>query len=70
MNCIENEYHFVLVCPAFRSLRLQFLPKYYCSLPTNRKLLFLLQASSKSLTKQLCKFLNAAWKLRSQIIIA
>ena len=57
MNCIENEYHFVLVCPAFRSLRLQFLPTYYCSWPTNRKLLFLLQASSKNLTKKCGNFL-------------
>ena len=33
MKAIENEYHFVMICPAYRHLRLRFLPKYYCSWP-------------------------------------
>ena len=44
MNNIEDEYHFVLICPAYRTFRCNFLPKYYCSWPNTRKLLFLLQA--------------------------
>ena len=68
MNNIEDEYHFVLICPAYRTLRCNFLPKYYCSWPNTRKLIFLLQAGSKSLTKNLCNYLKAAWKLRLQII--
>ena len=31
MNVAENEYHVVLVCPAYRSVRTHFLPTYYCS---------------------------------------
>ena len=68
MNCIEDEYHFVLICPTFRSLRCHFLPKYYCSWPNTRKLKLLLCSESRSLTNKLCQYLNAAWKLRSQII--
>ena len=30
MNVVENEYHFVLVCPAYRSVHTHFLPTYYC----------------------------------------
>lgn len=53
MACIENEYHFVLVCPAYRTVRQEHLPKYYCSWPNNFKLFHLLQAKSKSITIKL-----------------
>ena len=29
MNCIEDEYHFLLVCPVYRDLRQKYLRKYY-----------------------------------------
>ena len=31
MQCIENEYHFTLICPTYRQLRLKVFPRYYCS---------------------------------------
>ena len=31
MQCIENEYHFTLICPTYRQLRLNVFPRYYCS---------------------------------------
>ncbi|XP_071126834.1 uncharacterized protein [Mytilus edulis] len=68
MCVIEDEYHFVLVCPAYRSVRTQFLPKYYCSWPNDRKLLNILQASSKSLMIKLCNYVKAAWNIRSNIV--
>ena len=34
MNMVEDEFHFVLVCPAFRDLRKDILPIYYCTWPT------------------------------------
>ena len=65
MNASENEYHFVLVCPVYRSIRTTYLPGYYyCSWPNHHKLHKLLQASSKFLTIKLCRYLNAAWNLR------
>ena len=30
MNVIESEFHFLLVCPAYRHIRISVLPKYYC----------------------------------------
>ena len=37
MNLTENEFHFLLVCPAFRTLRAACLPAYYCRWPTITK---------------------------------
>ena len=59
MNVVENEYHFVLVCPAYRS---------YCSWPNIYKLEHLLTAANKNLTIKLYNYLTAAWKIRCHII--
>jgi hypothetical protein len=48
MNVVENEYHFVLVSPAYRSVRTHFLPTYYCSWPNIYKLEHLLKAANKN----------------------
>jgi hypothetical protein len=61
MNVLEDEYHFVLVCPAYRSFRSLYLPRYYCSWPNRQKLY-------KNLTIKFCRYLNSAWKLRLEII--
>lgn len=68
LNTIENEYHFVLSCSAYRTLRYRFLPKYYCSWPNMYKLKRLMSCKSNVLTKKFCNFLNSAWKLRSHIV--
>ena len=31
MKAMEDEYHFVMICPAYRHLHLRYLLKYYCS---------------------------------------
>jgi hypothetical protein len=68
MNVVENQYHFVLVCPAYRSVRTHFLQTYYCSWPNIYKLEHLLKAANKNLTIKLYKYLKAAWKIRCHII--
>ena len=35
----ENEFHFVLVYPLCQGLRLQYIPRYYCSHPSMLKLI-------------------------------
>ena len=37
MRKIENEFHFLLVCPAYRELRQKYLKQYFCHWPTMRK---------------------------------
>ena len=37
MNMVENEYHFVLVCPVYNDLRRQYLPSLYCRWPSQNE---------------------------------
>jgi hypothetical protein len=43
---IENEYHFLLVCPAFLHLRKQFLSLYLCHQPSLPKFVLLMSSVS------------------------
>ena len=47
MNMVENEFHFVLVCPTYRNLRNTVLPNYYCRWPSITKLKQLLCNSGR-----------------------
>ena len=68
MNCVENEYHFLLVCPAYRIFRTHNLPKYYCSWPNTTKLKTLLKSTSVTVIRNLCNFIKSAWSTRSHIV--
>lgn len=51
-NTIEDEFHFLMVCPAYRDIRVNTLPKYLCSWPTKQKFVKLLsETQSVSLKK-------------------
>ena len=67
MNVIENEYHFVMVCPKYRHLRQDHLPKYYCSFPTKQKLISLMKSDNAGLLKRLAKFVYLANELINNI---
>ena len=34
MDVVEDEYHFLLTCPAYSDIRKRLLPKYYCRWPS------------------------------------
>jgi hypothetical protein len=38
MHVIENEFHFLLVCPKYHNLRKKNLKPYFCRLPTLKKM--------------------------------
>ena len=67
MNVVENEYHFVMVCPKYRHLRQDHLPKYYCSFPTKQKFMSLMKSDNTGLLKRLAKFVYLANELRNNI---
>ena len=51
MQAIENEYHFLMVCPFYRDIRREVLPRYYCVWPTQHKFINLMTTdTAKSLT--------------------
>mgnify|MGYP000049943289 CR=1 FL=1 len=65
MNVIENEYHFVLVCPFYRSIRSELLPRYFCSWPTIYKFKTLFQSRQAGLIKKLATFVYLSYLKRS-----
>ena len=63
-NVIENEYHFLLVCPLYRSLRRKYLKHYYCRWPTVNKFDNIMSTSNKNEILNLSKYIYFANKLR------
>ena len=67
-NIIKDEYHFLLVCPAYRDLRINTLPKYFYTWPTKQKFINLLKGSQEASLKKIGKFLYLANKKRKQLM--
>ena len=64
MNQIEDEYHFLLVCPKYRELRTKYFKPYFCHWPTLNKFEALLSTTSKTATCNLSKYIYFANKIR------
>ncbi len=47
-GAIENEYHFLLICPFYSDIRAKYLPRYYNHWPTLNKFDKLMAVESKS----------------------
>ena len=47
MNLIEDEYHFLLVCPHYTNIRRKYLPRYYCRWPNLHKFSTLMSSKSE-----------------------
>ena len=68
VNATEDEYHFVLVCPIYRHLRNELLPKYYCRWTTKQKCVQLIGNSSAVVLNKHAKYIYLAFDLRSSIL--
>ena len=66
-KCIENEYHFMLVCPLYQELRRQYLKPYFCSWPTLNKFDRIMSTENKKEILNLAKYVYFATKLRSDL---
>ena len=67
-NDIEDEYHFILVCPCYLDLRQKLIKKFYFYKPSVFKLVKLLSINN---VKELCrlgKFLQQASILRNELL--
>ena len=67
MNLIEDEYHFLLVCPHYTNIRRKYLPRYYCRWPNLHKFSTLMSSKSERILTRLCKYIHFAEKRRIQI---
>ena len=66
MNLVENEYHFLLVCPKYANLRKEHLTNYYCRWPTVEKVKNLMSSKSRNTLINLSKYIYFAFELRSE----
>jgi len=57
MNVVENEYHFILVCPFFSDFRKLWLPTYFNALPNIVKFKKLLCTDSVKHIRNLAKYI-------------
>lgn len=62
---IEDEYHFILVCLAYATIRKQLIKSYYWQKPSAFKLIQLLSVNNVKQLSNLGKFLFRAFKLRN-----
>ena len=60
LNMIENEYHFLLICPKYTDLRNKYIKRYYFSWPTIKKFTNLMPKKSKVIINHLSKFIYFA----------
>ncbi len=61
---IEDEFHFICVCRCFDDLRKQYLKKYYINRPSMFKFTELMKCSSKTVLRNLCKYVKEALSIR------
>ena len=67
MSVLENEYLFILVCPYYRELRNNNLPKYiYVSSPTKQKFVQLLKFQSTIVMRKMANFTYEAFIYRKK----
>ena len=63
MNVIENEFHFLLVCPKYRHLR--YFKPYFCQWPNVNKFKSLMSSQNSNTLVKLSKYLYFAFRERS-----
>ncbi|XP_067684346.1 uncharacterized protein [Haliotis asinina] len=59
-NAIEDEYHFLLVCPAFDTLRRKYMKEYYFVHPSIAKFSSLLTCSNEKVIQNIAIFIHKA----------
>jgi hypothetical protein len=67
LNAIENEYHFLLVCPKYRDLRRKYFKAFYCRWPSIYKFDNLMSSRGKHLIA-LSKYIYFASALRQETL--
>ena len=64
-NDIEDEFHFILVCPLYDHIREQYIHKYFYKRPSVFKLIELINSTRSTTITSLSLFLKHAFKTRN-----
>lgn len=67
-NIVEDEYHFVFICPLYTELRNTYLPKKYFSVPTLNRFHNLMASTNVNIMRNLAMYLFFANKTREAYI--
>jgi len=65
-NAVETEFHFLLVCPKYNTLRQQYIPQKFCRQPTLFKMSLLLATENNNLIVRSCIYVYKAYVLRTK----
>lgn len=68
INEIEDEFHFVLKCKAYKVLRTKYIKRYYYVHTSMFKFLELLQSNNKGVLINLSKYISSANKIRNDLM--
>ena len=65
---LEDEYHFVIVCPLYEELRRRFVPRYYTKHPSMFKFIELMNEPRQSVQRKLAMFIFYATAERESVL--
>ena len=65
---IEDEYHFIIVCPINNNIRVKFIKKYFFQRPSMYKFLQLMQSDNVNVLRKLAKYAIQAFEMRNSSI--
>ena len=68
LSSVEDEFHFLLVCPAYHHLRNVYLPLSVFRYPTVEKFYYLMQSKNNDLINNLSKFIYFSFEKRQSIL--
>lgn len=63
---LEDEFHFILICPFYAELRKKYIKSFYYKKPSVFKLSKLLSVNNTKELNNLGKYLSSASKMRAQ----
>ena len=66
---VEDEYHFVIICPSYINLRQMYIHSYYFRKPSVFKFTQLMQNKNMSILKKLGKYIYEAFNLRKSLLV-
>jgi hypothetical protein len=67
---LEDEYHFIIICPVYTDLRCKYIKKYFVNKPSMYKFTQLLQSEKLCDLKNLALYIIESFKLRNSLITA
>ena len=68
MNCVENEIHFLLVCPLYHNLRLKYLliPEHRGFYQSHSNFIRIMSSENGKVMRNLALFVYKAFQLRTE----